>query len=156
LKIILSFIYKLLSTVQTFNWSKPSFLLSLTWLLKGIEGSNMKKHIFSILLLSSSILVTGCVEEYKTETVMATVIEKKINPTKTFYKTVLKNGKKVQQKVNKPTEYEVKVQYKDLEKAFINKKLYYKVNKGELIKVHYLKGLNKKGNVVSEKIKLID
>lgn len=116
----------------------------------------MKKHIFSILLLSSSILVTGCVEEYKTETVMATVIEKKINPTKTFYKTVLKNGKKVQQKVNKPTEYEVKVQYKDLEKAFINKKLYYKVNKGELIKVHYLKGLNKKGNVVSEKIKLID
>ena len=77
----------------------------------------MKRILTLSALVLLSATLAGCgVEEYKTSTVNATVIEKEYEKKKVTYKKVKRNGVfKTKRKV-KPEEYEVDIQYKDIEK----------------------------------------
>jgi hypothetical protein len=118
----------------------------------------LKKKVLAVplsLLFMISVL-TGCVEEYKTSTVEATVLEKDYDAPKTTYKTVTQDGKKVKKKKTEPAEYEVTLQYKDIVTEFEDKELYDKVKEGQEIKVLYKEGYDKNGKLVAEHIELID
>lgn len=101
-----------------------------------------------------SVMLTGCVEEYRTTTVQATVIEKEYDPPETTYKTVTVDGKTTKKKQTKPEEYEVTVRYKDIEKEFENEDLYDRVKEGQKINVIYEEGLDKNGKVLTESLEL--
>lgn len=118
----------------------------------------MKKKyvVLPLLLVFLSSLLAGCVEEYKTQTVKATVIEKDYDAPKTTYKTVKKNGRKTKKAVRESAEYEVTIQYKGIQKEFEDQSLYNQVKEGQEIKVHYVQGLDKNGKLVTEDIELID
>ncbi|PLS18827.1 hypothetical protein CVD28_00045 [Bacillus sp. M6-12] len=118
----------------------------------------MKKKywILSILFIFTATVLVGCVEEYKTKTVTATVLEKEYDAPKTTYKTVKENGKNVKKKKTKPEEYEVTLQYKDIVTEFEDKDLYNKVNEGGKVKVLYKEGYDKNGKLVTSYIELID
>lgn len=108
------------------------------------------------LALSTSLLVACGVSEYKIQTVEATVIEKEYDPPETKTKTVTKDGVTTKKKVREPAEYEVTIQYKHIEREFEDKKLYDRVKEGQPIKVLYKQGLNEEGEIVTERLELLN
>jgi hypothetical protein len=115
-----------------------------------------KYYLFAVLFTFLVAVLAGCVEEYKTKKVTATVVEKEYEAPKITYETVVQNGKKVKKQKYKPAEYEVTIKYKDIEKEFEDKGLYDRVEEGQKIQVLYKEGLNKKGEVVTTDIELIE
>jgi len=118
----------------------------------------LKKTLTLTLALGlSTSFLSGCgVSEYKTQTVDAVVIEKEYDPPETKTKTVTKNGKTTKKKVKEPAEYEVTIQYKNIEREFEDRSLYNQVKEGQTIKVLYKQGLNEEGKVVTENIELLN
>lgn len=125
---------------------------------KGLGKIVKKKYVvFPLLMVLTSSLLVGCVEEYKTTTVEATVIEKEYDPPETSYKTVKKSdGTTTKKKVVKPEEYEVTIQYQDIEREFEDEELYDQVEEGQKIQVEYKEGLDKEGKVITRSIHLVD
>lgn len=102
-------------------------------------------------------MLTGCVEQYKSTTVQATVIEKEYDPPETTTKTVTDaNGKTTKKKSTKPEEYEVEVEYNGIVQEFEDEDLYNRVKVGQKIDVTYTQGLDKNGKVLTESIDQID
>jgi uncharacterized membrane protein YraQ (UPF0718 family) len=75
-----------------------------------------KYYLLAILFTFLVAVLAGCVKEYKTQKVTATVVEKEYDTPKIIYEPVVQNGKKVNIKKYKPAEYEVTIRYKDIEK----------------------------------------
>ena len=114
------------------------------------------KKVFSLSLISmiSLVALTGCVEEYKTQTVKGIVIEKEYDKPEVTYTTKTVDGQKVKKKKVKPEEYEVTIQYKSLEREFEDESLYDRVKEGQEIDIVLKQGFDKKGNLVTESIEL--
>lgn len=74
----------------------------------------MKLKMILIVTLAIAALA-GCVEEYKSSTVEATVIEKDYDAPKTTTKRVKQGDKYVTKKKKHPAEYEVTISYKGIE-----------------------------------------
>lgn len=112
------------------------------------------KYLFVMVLMAA--LLTGCVEEYKTTTVKAVVIEKDYDAPKTTTKRVKQGEGYVNKKKHHPAEYDVTVSYNNIEAEFDNKKLYNSVKEGQKVQVIYEKGYDKNGKLVSETLKYTD
>ena len=115
----------------------------------------MKVKLMLVAALASATLA-GCVEEYKSSTVEATVIEKDYDAAKTTTKRVKQGDKYVTKKKKHPAEYDVTISYNGIEEEFDNKSLYDRVKEGQKIKVTYKQGYDKEGKVVAEHLELID
>lgn len=115
-----------------------------------------KKYLFlSFIFVLITSLLSGCVEEYKSKTVKALVLEKDYDAPKVTYKTITENGKKVKKKKTKPVEYEVTLQYKEIIREFDSKELYQKVEEGKQVNVLYKEGYDENGKLVTKHIELI-
>lgn len=122
-----------------------------------IQDSNFpRKFLFGILAALTVLPLTGCVEEYKSTTVEAVVIEKDYDPPKTTTKKVMQDGKYVTKTKNQKAEYDVTIEYNGIEEEFDNRNLYEQVKEGQMIKVTYKKGYDKEGKLVSEHLQLIN
>lgn len=115
-----------------------------------------KFGVLSLSVVIMSSLLVGCVEEYKSTTVEAVVIEKDYDAAKTTKKRVKQNGKYVTKTKKHRAEYDVTIQYNGIEEEFDNKNLYNSVKEGQKIKVTYKKGYDKEGKLVFEQLQLID
>lgn len=113
-----------------------------------------KNRVKALLLVSMSLMLFGCVEEYKTTEIQAKVIEKDYDAPETVKKTVTENGKQVVKKSTKPAEYEVTVAYNGVEKEFDNKNLFNSVEEGQTVPMLYKEGFDKKGKLITRALVL--
>lgn len=125
-------------------------------IIKNQNTNLMGKFLFGTVVALTVLPLTGCVEEYKSSTVEAVVIEKDYDAPKTTTKKVMQDGKYVTKTKKHRAEYDVTIEYNGIEEEFDNRSLYEQVKEGQKIKVTYKKGYDKEGKLVSEQLQLID
>lgn len=123
------------------------------------EKKTMKKTFLLMATgLVSSLLLAGCVESYQTTTVQGVVVEKEHEEASIKYKTVTTSDGQTKKKlVREEEEFDVVIQYKEIQKEFEfeDDTFYKKVNVGDKVNVHLVTGHDGEGKVVTQDIDLI-
>jgi len=115
----------------------------------------MKRKI-TMMLLFAVLMLAGCVESYESKEVEGVVVHKEYDaPTSKKKKTTV-NGQTKTKIVREPAEWEVTIKYNDIEQEFEfdDSDFYDSVEEGDTVLLNLVKGLDKNGKVVSERIEL--
>lgn len=122
------------------------------------EGEPMKIIKLGAILLTA-VTLSGCVESYMYEEVMATVAHKEYDPPSYKTKEVENlDGTFESKRVYVPEEYEIIMQYEDISKEFefSDSYLYEGVQVGDQLPMQLILGVDEEGTIITTDMEFAD